>query len=676
MRQQNIDVLLIHMPWSELLWPSIGLGLLKSGLSALGVSVKILYFNLKFAKFISPGSYLKTLKHSNRYNQIGEWTFSGALFDQSERDVENYVDEILRKPSESYRRFLSPVSRGFIQALLKTRGKVEHFLSECEHEVLRNHPRIVGFSSSFQQHTASLSLAKRIKKHSPDTFIVFGGSNCEGIMGVETIRQFSFIDAVVSGEGDIVFPELVQRVLAGGSTDGLRGVYTQNGPLPRFAKAHDSNAPSVQDMDRLHCPDYDDFFEQIERVFNLPYLRVIPIETSRGCWWGEKTCCTFCGLNGINVKFRSKSSQRVLNEIAELSQKYSVRRIRIVDNILSMNYFQDLLPRLAARGLPVQLDCDVRPNLNKGQVRKLRDANFDAIRPGIESLSTSVLKLMRKGTSALRNVQLLKWCKEFGIAPQWNLLWGFPSELPEEYDRMARDIPLLTHLHPPGGVGYISLVRFSPHFECADYFGFKDVAPAPAYRHTYPLEPGAVANLAYYFIYGYRSPQDVEEYVRSVWNEYKRWIKHHESADLFYVDNGEQLFMWDERPVALGPPLTTLSGIQRLLYIECDTVQNISCLTGIRKSLTRKAASKARVEQLLQPLVEKGLMIREGDSYLSLALRVGDYVPRREVFERFQRSLQRMRMTKQHEGLMKKIRIKELLKDLEVGKEEMCKLKA
>ena len=135
-------------------------------------------------------SYLKTLEQSNRYNQIGEWIFSGALFEQSKSDIENYIEEILRRPSESLRRFLSPVSGKLIQTVLKARGKVDSFLNECEEEVLSYHPRIVGFSSLFQQQVASLALAKRIKNHSPDTFIVFGGPNCEGIMGVEMVRSF------------------------------------------------------------------------------------------------------------------------------------------------------------------------------------------------------------------------------------------------------------------------------------------------------------------------------------------------------------------------------------------------------------------------------------------------------------------------------------------------------
>src|SRR5581483_6787272 len=93
--------------------------------------------------------------------------------------------------------------------------------------VLELRPRLIGFTTVFPQHVASLALAKRLKARAPSVPIVFGGSNCEGVMGAETIRQFSFVDAAVSGEGDLIFPEIVQRVFKGAPLDGLEGVKTR-----------------------------------------------------------------------------------------------------------------------------------------------------------------------------------------------------------------------------------------------------------------------------------------------------------------------------------------------------------------------------------------------------------------------------------------------------------------
>ncbi len=138
--------------------------------------------------------------------------------------------------------------------------------------------------------------------------------------------------------------------------------------------------------------------------------------------------CTFCGLNGATMAFRSKSPARALDEMTELARRHPGCDIQAVDNIMDLGYFKNVLPALAARRLKVDLFYETKSNLNKDQVRLLRAAGVRDIQPGIESFSDTVLKLMRKGVTGLQNIQLLKWCKEFGVVPSWNFLWGFPGE--------------------------------------------------------------------------------------------------------------------------------------------------------------------------------------------------------------------------------------------------------
>src|SRR4029079_12294060 len=88
-------------------------------------------------------------------------------------------------------------------------------------------------------------------------------------------------------------------------------------------------------------------------------------------------------------------------------------------------------------------------------------ARVNRIQPGIESFSDPVLTLMRKGVTWLQNVQLLKWCKQFGVQPFWNVIWGFPGEPAAEYDRMARLVPHLTHLAAPVGSSSLRRPLFS-----------------------------------------------------------------------------------------------------------------------------------------------------------------------------------------------------------------------
>lgn len=498
-KESRVDVLLVSMPFGTVFSPSIGLSLLKAGLAGRGISAHTRYFTIPFAERVGQAFYQGIAEDGKpRTRELaGEWIFSDALFGSTPEDEQRYVEDILlRRGAWTVQTLVPPVSPALVKRILAARRQVDSFLEWCLEEVLRDQPRVVGFTSIFQQHVASLALARRIKIARPDIFIAFGGANCEGIMGAETVRQFPFVDAVVSGEAERVFPELVERVLTGASGSGLQGIRTRETIAVEFDRGIFATAPPVQNMDDLPVPDFSDYFAQFEASkYGRTWQPTLFFETSRGCWWGERMHCTFCGLNGATMSYRSKSPRRAVDELMALAERYPGCDISVVDNILDLQYFKTVLPELAARETKLDLFYETKSNLKKDRVRLLREAGVRSIQPGIESLSDAVLALMRKGVSGLQNIQLMKWCKELGVRPNWNLLFGFPGEPAEEYARMAELAPLLSHLPPPDSCAMIRLDRFSPNFFDAEKLGLIDIEPVTSYRHVYRLADEAVANL-------------------------------------------------------------------------------------------------------------------------------------------------------------------------------------
>ena len=354
-----IDVLLVSMPFGPLFSPSLGLSLLQPQVTARGLTSRIDYFTLPFAEVIGEALYSKITSQNRAMSRafVGEWIFSHALYDWDAAHDERYLTEVLLKPPTWLgRNPTRPPSPGEIRAILAARDAASAFIDRCADQIVESRPRIVGFTSVFQQHLASLALAKRIKARLPDTYIVLGGANCEATMGVETVRQFPYVDAVVSGEADQVFAELALQVVGRAPQADLPGVITQAtiagaggcGPAP--------TAPAVTDLDALPYPDFSDFFAQMARSrFHNEWQPSVFVETSRGCWWGERMHCTFCGLNGATMSYRSKSAPRALAELTHLAESHKGCDIQVVDNILDLKYFKTLLPELAARKLNVQL---------------------------------------------------------------------------------------------------------------------------------------------------------------------------------------------------------------------------------------------------------------------------------------------------------------------------------
>jgi hypothetical protein len=138
-----------------------------------------------------------------------------------------------------------------------------------------------------------------------------------------------------------------------------------------------------------------------------------------------------------------------------------------VDNILLREYLRDVLPFVQTPE-NVEIFYEVKADLTESDVQVLAKARVKHIQPGIESLATSTLRLMKKGTSAFRNLALLKFCAMYDIAPAWNLLIGFPGEGAPVYEKYINDLPLLVHLSPPSDVYPVRFDRFSPYFMKAD----------------------------------------------------------------------------------------------------------------------------------------------------------------------------------------------------------------
>jgi ribosomal peptide maturation radical SAM protein 1 len=603
-----MKVAFVNMPFGAIR-PAIGVSLLKSHLAHMGVSSQILYLNMRFARKLGLGEYQYIAEQTPSQSLAGDWVFSRAAFgarvDADVLYLESFAHRFRRIPS---------TSRG-MTTLVRARDMAEEFLGECLDQVEWGSYEVIGFTSTFTQNVASLALARRLKERFPRSVIVFGGANCEAEMGLQAHRSFDFIDFVCSGEADLSFPELIQNLMTGKDTCPIPGVISRLDGRSRCV----SLAPQrVENLDSLPYPDYGDFFEQSSGISSS--YKPILMESARGCWWGAKHHCTFCGLNGTSMAFRSKSASRVLEEVMDLCTRYESRFIEMVDNILDMHYFHDLLPELQKRRLQLGLFYETKANLSKEQVAALRDAGILSIQPGIESFSTDILRLMRKGTTAVQNVQLLKWCKELGVKPLWNIIYGFPGENPADYEATVRLMDSIHHLQPPFGFGAIRLDRFSPNFVSSAQLGICNVRSDRSYRYIYDLPDDDLFRLAYYFEHDYDDGRDPEDYTQDVRKAVRRWQAEPANQGLVYADHGELLAIWDFRSEA-KKTLTVLKGYERAVYLYCD--QNRS-LQHVHTFLAADGCPTVEIEPFFERLINARLMVNLDSRYLSLAVRAGN----------------------------------------------------
>jgi len=596
------EVLLLNMPFVSLARPAIGISILKARLAEEGLRCTVGYGSLFFAEWVGQTAYELFLDRISPAMFSGDWLFSQWLF--AGRDHSVYLATL--------RDHLGEAGGSAFETVLAMRNQIGPFLEACLKRFRVDAYDIVGFTSTFEQNLSSLALARLIKTRFPQKTVIFGGANCEAAMGLELHRQFPWIDIVCSGESDNSFPELVKRLRAGGKLDGVAGVIFRQGGNSLLAAPPDR----IHDMDRLPDPDYDDYFAALSSSSLGSGIQPnLLIESARGCWWGAKSHCTFCGLNGSTMTFRAKSASRVLAELERQKTRYGVNRFLAVDNIMSHEYFRDLLPMLKERNPGVSLFYEIKSNLKRHQVELLRDAGVMALQPGIESLSSHVLRLMRKGVTAIQNVQLLRFCREYGIVIAWNLLYGFPGETEEDYAEMSRTIEAITHLEPPGVTAPIRLDRFSPNYDQARDFGLVDIQPFSMYQFLYPLPRESVANLAYFFEYKFADGRDPASYARPVIERVEEWRKR--GGDLIKRYGTDPELMVEDTRTREAPRYHRFNGVQREIYDFCEEIQSRS---GISEFASAHGAPADQVDSFLETVVSQQLMLREGNQYLSLAV--------------------------------------------------------
>ncbi|WP_318205451.1 RiPP maturation radical SAM C-methyltransferase [Streptomyces sp. SCL15-4] len=605
-------VLLVNMPWSPIDLPSLALGILKRGVDERvpGAEAEVLHANLEFTDWITArteftGDDYEYYALSSYFMGCGDWVFSSALYDDPHWREEEFTSVMRGKLKKSRMAMTHALHR-----------VVPEFVDEIARRIVAHAPDVVGFTSTFQQNTAALAAARRVKRLAPHIVTVLGGANCDGAQGAAVHRNFPFVDHVVRGEGEAAFPRLLTALADGSDLAGVPGL-CHRGPGGESLANRMATRPLPPAA--ILPPDYSGYFERLAASAARHWIEPkLVVEGARGCWWGEKHHCTFCGLNGSFMEFRSKSPETFYEEIVELARRHRVLDMYVVDNILDMGYLTTVLPRIVDSGYDLRLHIEIKANMRRPQLRTLADAGMIYVQPGIESLNHRVLDLMDKGVSGCQNVRMLRDGAETGLSVAWNYLHGFPGERAEDYEPVIAQIPALEHLDPPVDLSArIAIERFSPYFERPE-LGFTGLRPEQHYRFTYDLPETELHDLAYVFEAPARGIG--EPTVTALNDALAAWKKHHADARLTHTDLGDRIVLvsrrraFDWRTAELTDPFEL--AVFRLL-------DQPHALSAVARKAAGKAPGHARdeaaVRRLLDDWAALGIVFTDGGQYVHLA---------------------------------------------------------
>lgn len=496
---KHCAALLIVPPFAGVDRPSLGLHLLQANARRAGIEIAVFYANLFLANRIGQELY-EAISYAPTFWLLGERFFAKAAYGKTGLSAESFA-RLREREDLDY--------QIDAQALLTWCTQAGRITDELAAVIAGANYPIVGFSTTFEQTAASIAMLNRAKALDPALVAIVGGANCEGPMAAGILSLSANIDYVFSGESETSLLHFLTSL--------------KEGVVPRD-KIVTGN--TTLNLDDLPVPDYQEYYDQLGAF--LPQLSEsgdvwLPYECSRGCWWGVKHHCTFCGLNGRTMAHRTKSSSLVLDQLKSLLAKHPSRKISMVDNIMPHEYFNSLLPEIKPALGDVHIFFEEKANLSFEQVLLLKSAGVNVIQPGIESLSTRVLKLIDKGVTARKNIELLRFARAAGVSLNWNHLIGLPGDQSEDYWQVIEWIPALVHLNPPSGLFGLSIDRFSPYFERSEHYGVRDITPMASYFDVLP-DKADVFNVAYHFSADYDSDSKVDrELQKALQDAIDRW---------------------------------------------------------------------------------------------------------------------------------------------------------
>jgi ribosomal peptide maturation radical SAM protein 1 len=602
-------VLLVNMPWASVEVPSLALGILRNSIRAAlpDVEVEVRHANLDYVDWVT-GSFDLSFTDYQYYavgtyfSGNGDWVFSAALYDDPKWRLAEFHElrgATMTGPELAMNVRLHELAPEFVRGLAES--------------IVAAGPDVVGFTTTFQQNTAALAAARQLKALDPRIVTVFGGANCDGPQGEALHRNFGFVDFVLRGEAEATFPQLLSACRAGDGFAAVPGLCWRRGdgssavnpmsarPLPPAA---------------IVAPDYDGYFDRLAESVASEWAEPrLVAEGARGCWWGEKHHCTFCGLNGSTMEFRSKRPERFFAELLALVERHQVLDVFVVDNILDMGYLNTLLPALAETGYDLRMLYEIKSNMRFPQLETLAAAGLADVQPGIESLDSRVLRLMDKGVTGCQNVRLLRDAGTLGLTVSWNYLYGFPGETDADYE-VIDQVPALHHLYPPEVTTRIAIERFSPYFNSPE-LGFAERRPADQYGLIYDLPDAELADLAYLFTV---PPQGIGEQtadrLRAALDGWKAEYPH---SRLTYCELDGVIVLVSRRRGFDWTVLRLDDPVEQAAFRLLHTPHTAAALTR-KLAAAHPAADVGLVTALLRRWRDLGLVFAEGGQFVQIAV--------------------------------------------------------
>ncbi len=251
--------------------------------------------------------------------------------------------------------------------------------------------------------------------------IILGGSGFS--IFPQACLDYLGADMGIQGEGETVFPELLNRLQAGTQTDDLSGVFYKN-------RSPSAKRTFVKNLDSLLLPDPSLLARSLTGAKNAP----VPVQTRRGC----PLACSYCStpiIEGKTVRWRDP--ERVVSWLERWVEE-GFRQFYFVDNTFNLppSYAMNLCSKIIAADLDISWRCILYPGaIDEKMIELMARAGCHEVSVGFESGSETILHSMNKRYALEEVRRTCNLLHRYKIRSMGFLLLGGPGETSETVEQ-------------------------------------------------------------------------------------------------------------------------------------------------------------------------------------------------------------------------------------------------
>ena len=378
------------------------------------------------------------------------------------------------------------IRNGIVVRLIEARTRsLSH--DEVIERVEKEDPQFVGITAITPRMNSALYLAKKVKQVDPGIKVILGGPHIH--FEHKTIINYEEVDFCVRGEGELTVLELIDCLSNSGDPGKVKGItFKRNNdvivnPERPFVQNLDTFAFPAREL--MHNPAYHGLWTEGQTFSS--------VLATRGCPYR----CTFCAAPAIwGRKHRRRSVEDVLDELEEIYQKFGVRYVRFVDDLLIVDkkWIIDLCWGIIERGLNDLIwACDGRVGLmSEDLLDEMKNAGCLVIFYGIEFGNQRILDLCKKGFTLEQVRETIDMTARVGISSYGYFMMGYPTETVETIEdtiNLSKDLAL-NHGMDSAGFSIVTPFPGTPLFE---YCRMNDMLRTTDWsQYSYQLNKGVI----------------------------------------------------------------------------------------------------------------------------------------------------------------------------------------